>query len=262
MTTIALLTDLGTGDWFAGELKGTILSLNAMAVPVDLTHSVPRGGIAEGAFALLASYRSFPEETVFLAAVDYSSTQTRVIAAKTASHIFIAPDNGLLSWVLRRERLADVREVNIDEYLVPSGCAAFPARDLLAPLAAALSDWLMFENCGDLTPNYVKLDWPAPRTDGGKLFTAVIHTDKFGNAITSVNPRELTDACGENCVCVINSDHIVQIGSHYGDVPAGGAIVYPGSAGLMEIGVNGGSAVESLGLKAGSEVCFRITPHS
>ncbi|MCL2183704.1 MAG: SAM-dependent chlorinase/fluorinase [Chitinispirillia bacterium] len=256
MATIALLTDLGTDGWFAGELKGAILSLNPMAMPVDLTHSIPRGAVAEGAFALFASYRSFPEETVFLAAVDYSNAQERVIAAKSASHLFIAPDNGLLSWVLRRERLADVREVNIEEYLVPSGCSTFPARDMLVPLAAALSDWLSFDNCGDLTPNYVKLDWPAPKAANNQLTAAIIHNDRFGNAITAVSPRELTDACGENCVCTIGGGTSVKICSHYGDVPKGSAVAYPGSAGLMEIGVNGSSAAETLGLTVGSEICF------
>ncbi|MCL2220059.1 MAG: SAM-dependent chlorinase/fluorinase [Chitinispirillia bacterium] len=257
MATIALVTDLGTDGWFAGELKGTILSLNAMASPVDLTHAIPRGCVADGAFALLASYRSFPEETVFLSAVDYGSAGARVIAAKSASHIFVAPDNGLLSWVLRREMLADVREVNIEEYLLPSGCSTFPARDLLAPLAAALSDWLAFENCGELTSDYVKLEWPEPQADmdGGKVSGAVVYIDRFGNAITSISPRELAEACGKSCACVVDGREIPVV-SHYKDVPVGSALSYPGSAGLMEVAINGGRAAEALNLKIGSEVCF------
>jgi S-adenosylmethionine hydrolase len=256
MSTIALITDLGSDNWFAGELKGAILSLNAQAVPVDLTHSVPMGGVREGAFALMAGYRSFPEDTIFLSAVDYGSAKTRVIAAKTASYIFAAPDNGLLSWALRREPSAEIREVNTDEYLLPSGCETFPARDLLAPLCASLSDWLDFSDCGEITPNYVKLEWPKTQAKKGEISGSIVHIDKFGNAVTSITPRELSDACEKRAVCVINNDKI-PTGSGYNDVQTGKAIAYPGSAGLMEIGVNSGNAAEALGINIGSPVIFK-----
>jgi len=256
MPTIALITDLGSDNWFAGEIKGTILSLNPAAVQVDLTHSVPRGAVRDGAFALMAGYRSFPEETVFMAAVDYGTVKTRVIAAKTASHIFVAPDNGILSWALRREPSAEIREVNIDEYLLPSGCETFPARDLLAPLCASLSDWLEFSDCGEVTPNYVRLDWPKAKAAKGEISGEIIHADRFGNVITSLTPRELTDACPKTSVCVVNNGEI-PTGAGYGDVTVGSAIAYPGSAGLMEIGVNGGSAAEVLGIGIGDQVFFK-----
>jgi len=256
MSTIALITDFGNEDWFAGELKGAILSINPLAIPIDLTHSIQRGYIREAAFVLLASYRSFPENTVFMSAVDYGSTRTRVICARTASHIFLAPDNGLLSWVLRRETAADVREVNLDEYLLPSGCSTFPARDLLAPLAAGLSDWLEFENCGEETKEYVTLHWPEPNLGKGTAEAAVIYIDRFGNAITSISPREVVFSCGDAPECILENDRRVPLGNHYSDVPLWNAVAYPGSAGLMEIGVNGGNAAEILELDIGSNVCF------
>ena len=257
MSTIALITDLGSDNWFAGELKGTILSINAQAVPVDVTHSVPRGGVREGAFALMAGCRSFPEGTIFLSAVGYGSTKTRVIAAKTASYIFVAPDNGLLSWALRREPSAEIREVNTEEYLLPSGCETFPARDLLAPLCASLSEWLDFSGCGEVTPNYVKLEWPKTQTKKKEISGGIIHIDKFGNAITSISPRELADACENAAVCVIGGNDKIPTGSGYDDVPPGQAVAYYGSAGLMEIGVNGGNAAEALGINIGSGVLFK-----
>jgi len=261
MAAIALITDFGAEDWFAGELRGAILSLNPAVATIDLTHAIPRGGVREGAFALLASYRNFPEDTVFLASVGYADARSRVIAARTASHTFIAPDNGLLSWMLRREEAAEVREVNIEEYLLPSGCATFPARDLLAPLAAEFSDWLDFENCGEATSEYVKLDWPEALIDNGVMASAaVVYIDRFGNAVTSITPRELSDACGESAACAVGDRVIMPVGAHYGDVPSGVAVAYPGSAGLIEIGVNGGSAAELLALAVGSVV--RFTPHS
>jgi S-adenosylmethionine hydrolase len=198
--------------------------------------------------------------------VGHGSAQARVIAAKTASHIFVAPDNGVLSWVLRREPSAEVREVNIEEYLLPSGCATFPARDLLAPLAADLSDWLEFSQCGKAVSNYAKLDWPEARADKERITGEIVYIDTFGNVVTSISPRELADACEDGCAscAFIGEDSKgkkvqsspIPVKSHYDDVPKGGAVAYAGSAGLMEVGVNGGNAADILGVGIGSGVCF------
>jgi S-adenosylmethionine hydrolase len=163
-----------------------------------------------------------------------------------------------------------VREVSAEEYLLPSGCATFPARDLLAPLAAAMSDWLTFEQCGEVTSNYVKLDWPETRADKGgkkKITGEIVYVDAFGNAVTSISPRELADVCDRdrNTVCLFigedgNGKKVrsspIPVKSHYNDVPKGDAVAYAGSAGLMEVGVSGGNAAEILGIGAGSRVCF------
>ena len=52
---IALTTDFGTRDWFAGTMKGVILGIQPRATVEDITHDIPTGNIRAGGFALLAS---------------------------------------------------------------------------------------------------------------------------------------------------------------------------------------------------------------
>ena len=65
MGTIALITDYGTSDWFAGEMKGALLRIAPAAMIVDITHDIPAGDVRDAAFSLLSCYRSFPATTVF-----------------------------------------------------------------------------------------------------------------------------------------------------------------------------------------------------
>ena len=67
---IALLTDFGTRDYFAGAMKGAILSIDRQATIVDITHEIPPQDIRAAAFTLRACYRDFPAKTIFVAVVD------------------------------------------------------------------------------------------------------------------------------------------------------------------------------------------------
>ncbi len=66
MKCIALLTDFGTRDWYAGTMKGVILSICPEAKIVDITHDIPAGDIQSGAYSLMASYKYFPKGTILL----------------------------------------------------------------------------------------------------------------------------------------------------------------------------------------------------
>ena len=70
MSTIALLTDFGTRDWFVGSMKGVILDISPTVSIVDISHHIPAGDIRTASFCLLTSYSYFPKNTVFVAVVD------------------------------------------------------------------------------------------------------------------------------------------------------------------------------------------------
>ena len=96
MSIITLATDFGTHDWFVGSMKGVILGVNPEVTVVDITHEIPAGDIRAGAFALSASYRCFPRNTVHVAVVDPGVGSGRAaIGVKTADYFFVGPDNGV-----------------------------------------------------------------------------------------------------------------------------------------------------------------------
>ena len=67
---VALLTDFGTRDHYAGTLKGVVLSVCPDATLVDIGHDIPAHDVLAGALELAACYRYFPHGTIFLVVVD------------------------------------------------------------------------------------------------------------------------------------------------------------------------------------------------
>ena len=59
--TIAMLTDFGTRDHYAGVMKGVVLSICPEATVVDLSHDLPAHDIPFAAWELAAIYKYFPD---------------------------------------------------------------------------------------------------------------------------------------------------------------------------------------------------------
>ena len=81
---IALLTDFGTRDHYAGTMKGVALGICPDATLVDITHDVAAHDVLGGALELAASYRYFPAGTIFLVVVDPGVGSTRARASDIA----------------------------------------------------------------------------------------------------------------------------------------------------------------------------------
>ena len=99
---IALLSDFGTRDQYAGTMKGVMLGIAPDAVMVDLTHDIPPHDVLHGALQLAAAVPYFPAGTIVLAVVDPGvGTTRRGIVVEAGAYRFVAPDNGLLTAVLQ-----------------------------------------------------------------------------------------------------------------------------------------------------------------
>ncbi|MBI4664754.1 MAG: SAM-dependent chlorinase/fluorinase [Verrucomicrobia bacterium] len=192
MRMITLTTDFGSEDWFVGTMKGVILSLNPRAVIVDVTHGIPPGDIRAGAFALASAYRYFPRHTVHLAVVDPGVGSNRAaIAVLTADHVFIGPDNGVLSLALFQEPMRSIRQLEHDRFFLPEVSRTFHGRDIFAPVAAHVSKGLSLEKLGRRLEDYQRLDFAEPRANDQLLTGEVIYVDRFGNAITNISAKHL-----------------------------------------------------------------------
>src|SRR3981189_1056132 len=98
---IALLTDFGTRDHYAGTMKGVALGICPDATLVDISHDLPAHDALPGAPQRAACYRYFPLGTSFLAVVDPGvGLAGRGIPGDTGDYKFVAPDNGVLTIAL------------------------------------------------------------------------------------------------------------------------------------------------------------------
>ncbi|HET6980137.1 MAG TPA: SAM-dependent chlorinase/fluorinase [Pyrinomonadaceae bacterium] len=240
MTIVTLLTDFGTTDYFVGAVKGAILSVNPNAVIVDITHEIPAQDIEAGAFMLLASYTTFPAGTIHVAVVDPGvGSNRRPIIVSANGQLFVGPDNGIFSYICDREQTFHVTS---EQYFRPHPSSTFHGRDIFAPVAAALSLGVAPEQFGPLIDDAVRL--PSLETP-----LRIIHIDHFGNCVTNITRETYT---GKSLT--INGKTISGLRKFYGEANPGELFAIWGSAGFLEISVNGGSAAQILGATRGDTV--------
>src|SRR5215212_4325613 len=140
---IALLTDFGTRDHYAGTMKGVALGICPDATLVDISHDLAPHDVLAGALELAAAYRYFPAGTIFLVVVDPGVGSTRRgLAVDTGDYKFVAPDNGVLTAVLDEHPPKRIVELTERKYARPTVSRTFEGRDRFAPAAAWLAKGL------------------------------------------------------------------------------------------------------------------------
>lgn len=187
--TIAILTDFGSNDNYVGVMKGVIRSISPFADIIDLTHSVPPGDIRSAAFSLETAYKYFPKNTIFLCVVDPGvGSERRAVAVEADGCYFVAPDNGLLTGVLKNCNSIKAVELTNTNFHLPQKSSTFHGRDLFAPVAAHLSMKTELEELGELidAKTLIQLENYTATIYENKITGNIIHTDTYGNLITDI----------------------------------------------------------------------------
>jgi S-adenosylmethionine hydrolase len=246
---ITLTTDFGLSDPFVGIMKGVILGIAPDAQLVDITHDVRNYDILEAAFVIETTYRYFPPETVHLVVVDPGVGSTRrSMAAVSNGHTFVAPDNGVLSLVLKPG--AEAYEITNKSLFLDSVSQTFHGRDIFAPVAANLARGTPIDSVGRRILNFVKKPLPKPRPQGDKLVGTVLRIDKFGNIITNLRREHLA---GDFTVRVAGLE-ISRLCATFSDADPGEFFAVEGSTGYIELALNQGSAAQRLNVRRGAEI--------
>ncbi len=246
---LTLLTDFGTADYYVAAVKGTILRLAPGTILVDISHEVPPGDVETAAFLLAAAASSFPDRTVHLAVVDPGvGSGRRMLAARTARALFVAPDNGLLTPFLEG---AEVRSIERRELFLPSSGQTFHGRDRFAPAAAWLLRGEPLEELGPLISDPVRLPSSPPRRQEGRIQGRVIHVDRYGNLVTDI-PADWLPA--GPCRAEVGGHSTSRRAGCYAEIPADEAAMLPGSLGTIELSLNGGDLARRWGIARGAAV--------
>src|SRR3954466_6116478 len=162
---IALLTDFGTQDHYAGTMKGVILGICPDVTLVDITHDIPPHDVMAGALELAAAYKYFPAGTIFVAVIDPGvGSARRGLAADTGDYRFVAPDHGVLTLVLRQSPPKKMVELTERRYARPTVSRTFEGRDRFAPAAAWLPKGTQLPALGRPVNEIQKIDIPMPES--------------------------------------------------------------------------------------------------
>lgn len=198
ISLITLLTDFGDRDYFVASMKGVILGINSQTRIVDLSHHVTPHQVEEAAYLLKACYRYFPDGTIHVAVVDPGVGSARKpLLVTTNRYHFLAPDNGLLSYVLQDETGIEVRHIQNKQYRLDSEGATFDGRDLFAPAAAWLTKGQQPNSYGPLVRDSVRLPTLQPTWEGSVLVGQIVYVDRFGNLISNLTQLELKELYGK-----------------------------------------------------------------
>lgn len=249
---ITLSSDFGTP--YPAAMKGVILQ-SSNARLVDVSHELPRQNVRAAAFWLREVVPYFPP-AVHLVVVDPGvGTERKAVVVRAGQHAFVAPDNGVA--IPAAERTADDVEVFEIDVENPAS-STFHGRDVFAPAAAdvhergveAFDQYAKYERF----EGYERVEFPDPALTGDVLRGEVLVVDGFGNVITNLPGRALTERVSE--FVQVNGDR-VPVRRTYGGVERDERLVTVGSHGNVELALNHGRGDEAFGLQPGSPVELR-----
>jgi S-adenosylmethionine hydrolase len=259
MRAIALLTDFGTRDPYVAAMKG-VLASRCDAPLYDLTHEIAPYDVLGAAWFLHSVVAYWPAETIFVCVVDPGvGTERKIVALEQEGKVFLAPDNGLLTFVScgaagsqpaglsrepRRAKSPPLHSVTNSALFLPGGSTTFHGRDRFAPVAAALANGLALDEVGPAIESIVTLPYEPP-TYGDVVHGSIVAIDRFGNAITDIERGRVPyDAFALRVHDVV----IDRVETTYGNAAPGPFLVV-GSTGCVEISVANASAAERLQLR-------------
>ena len=269
---ITLTTDFGTGDAYVASMKGVILTINPKAVIVDICHSIEPQNVLQAAFILSTAHHYFPEGAIHLAIVDPGvGSQRKAVILKAPKAFFIAPDNGVLSYIIDELDTTPVKPAhhfspspeqrklgagfeavaitNPDFWRKPVS-TTFHGRDIFAPAAAHLSLGVSLHKFGDSLSHVFAFHIPQPfRDNHGYLIGCILHIDNFGNLITNIRSGDLP---GQRVTITIGSRRIDGISQFYAEKEGLAAII--GSSGYLEISLKNGNAAAFMNGRVGDEI--------
>lgn len=244
MAIITLLTDFGIADSYVAEMKAALLARDADLTLVDITHEVSPGDIRAAQYLLSRTWGHFPKGTIHIAVVDPAvGTERRAIAVESAGHRFLAPDNGLLSFLP-----VDAHCVSMP---VPANASAtFHGRDIFAPAGATLAAGDPIDALGRRIIQPVRTPLPSARHDGTTIVGEVIYVDRFGTLVSNIAPSLVEPGVRIR----VGDAEVGTLRRTFADAARGALVAFPGSGGTVEIAVRDGSAARMLGVGVGAEV--------
>jgi S-adenosylmethionine hydrolase len=236
-----------------------VLNINPAVQIVDICNSVYSFDLLDGALTIAQAYLYFPADSIHVVVVDPGvGTARRPILAYTGKHSFIAPDNGVLSFVYDREERIVVRHIDAPHYFLQPVSNTFHGRDIFASVAGWLSKGVQYERFGEEITDYVRFAVPRPKAINERMIKGVVlKVDKFGNLVTNISPRELPQLFQPDpppFKITVGKMEVVSLKTAYGQGAPGEVFAIPGSMGFLEIACNRGAASRLAGADRGSEV--------
>ena len=251
---VTLLTDFGSADHYAAAMKGVMMCICPDARFLDISHEVTPFAIPEAAYTLAQAWRLFPKGTIHLVVVDPGvGSARRPILAEAGGHVFVAPDNGVLSMVLDAVPQHTIREISASEYFRQPVSQTFHGRDIFAPVAAHLAAGVPLEKFGDTIGDAVRSSFGKPVQTAENSWTGmVLKIDWFGNIITNFHAEQFAWVAERPFELRAGSGVVSSYSRSYAEAQTNEPFVIKGSGGYLEISANEADAAKILAVASGA----------
>ena len=249
---VTFTSDFEEREPYVASTKGVLYARCPGVQIVDLSHQIPRQGIAEGALFISCAVPYFPEGTIHIVAV---ASGARPIVASLCRQFVICPDNGVLTLLAERYEIDEARAITNPDLNLSEGGQTYFARDVFAPAAAMLARGEALGDVGDPIETVAKLNLPRAQRETNRLVTGqIIHINRYGSLVTNIH-RSLLDGFAVTKVKV-GEFPVGPLSESYWQVESGRPVALFGSSGYLEIAYNGDRADTKL--KMGVDVLVSV----
>ncbi len=255
---ITLTTDFGTSSPYVASIKGSLLTVNPTAQLIDLTHAVAPQNVKQAAVVLADVTPLFPAGTLHAVVVDPGvGTDRKIIYAEIGEQRYLAPDNGVLSYLARTSPPRLIVELTESRFWRAAISNTFHGRDIFAPVAGHLAAGIPPGQLGRVNERMNFLDWPEPQVQNDEVRAEVLYVDSFGNLITNLSLDALRQWSGNDTVLISVADRETsEFVTTYGKCQPGELVALGDSQGRLELAIVNGNAAATLGIQAGE--CVQI----
>ncbi|HVU25267.1 MAG TPA: SAM-dependent chlorinase/fluorinase [Opitutus sp.] len=271
---LLIQTDFGDKSGAVAAMKGVAYSVDPKLAMFDLSNRNTPFDVWEAGYRLREAAPYWPAGTVFVSVVDPGggTTQKPVVLLTKSGHYFVAPDNGVLTYVADRLGIQALREIDVARHHRPGSenVNASAGRDMYVYVAAQLaSGRLRFEDAGPLLPPVVvALAHEPARRDGGAVIGSIPVLDtQYGNVWTNIDdalfaqlePKtgslfHVTITKGDEAIYEENVPFVAS----FGDVAKGHPLLYVNSLQHLALALNQGNFAKANAIESGAGWRIRI----
>ncbi len=260
MTIITLTTDWGTGNHYAGSVKGALLSQIPGAKIIDISHDVSCFDILQAAFILRNTWRDFPPKTIHLVGVNTEAgIETPHIMVYYDDQYFIGADNGLFSLMFDKppQNMVELDIMQDTDYFT------FSTRDVFVKAAALVASGKTPEEIGSPYQALNERIAFKPVVYEDKITGKVVFIDNYENVFINVDQKLFRDVGKGRRFAIrlrLPGEVIDELHQSYSDVSPGEPLALFGATGFLEIAINQGKAASLLGLQMNDSVSVDFDP--
>lgn len=257
---VALITDFGYKSPFVGIMKGVIKTTAPESEIIDITHNISEYSIQEAAFVLAHSYSYFPKNTVFVTVVDPGvGSNRKIVLLKTEKYYFIAPDNGILSWTIKKEKVKKIISVTNNKYFFQPVSNTFHGRDIFAPIAGHIINGIDINNFGPEISKIYKISFPEIIKINNVFQGQVLYIDKFGNVITNFTEDKFRQVLKNGLFELrIKNKKLDRIQTSYSGIEPSKPCLIWGSFGYLEIALREDSIARLYRINVEDKIIIRM----